>query len=61
MHGVLGSLIRRPATLPPTPRLPDPFDVYWARDWGVAVAEAASAALARPVVRVDVPAMAVTY
>ena len=46
VHGVLGSLIRRPATLPAAPRLPGPFDIFWARDWGVAVAEAASAALA---------------
>jgi len=46
VHGVLGSLIRRPATLPPTPRLPAPFDVQWAHDWGAAAAEAASAALA---------------
>ncbi len=30
-------------------------------DWGPAFARAASAALARQVVRVDVPAMAVTY
>jgi 16S rRNA (cytosine967-C5)-methyltransferase len=46
VHGVLGSLIRRPATLPPTPRLPAPFDVQWAHDWGAPAAEAASAALA---------------
>jgi 16S rRNA (cytosine967-C5)-methyltransferase len=32
--------------LPATPRLPAPFDVQWARDWGVAMVEAASAALA---------------
>ena len=30
-------------------------------DWGQRFARAASAALARPIVRVDVPAMAVTY
>lgn len=46
VHGVLGSLIRRPATLPLAPRLPAPFDVQWAHDWGAAAAEAASAALA---------------
>ncbi len=46
VHGVLGSLIRRPASLPATPHLPNPFDVAWARDWGVAMVEAASAALA---------------
>ena len=46
VHGVLGSLIRRPATLPLAPRLPAPFDVQWAHDWGADAAEAASAALA---------------
>lgn len=46
VHGVLGTLIRRPATLPAHPRLPPPFDLQWARDWGAAVAEAAAAALA---------------
>jgi 16S rRNA (cytosine967-C5)-methyltransferase len=46
VHGVLGSLIRRPATLPEHPRLPAPFDIQWARDWGAAAAEAASAQLA---------------
>jgi 16S rRNA (cytosine967-C5)-methyltransferase len=46
VHGVLGSLIRRPATLPAHPSLPAPFDIQWARDWGAAMAEAASAQLA---------------
>lgn len=46
VHGVLGSLIRRPATLADHPRLPAPFDVQWARDWGAAMAEAAAAQLA---------------
>jgi 16S rRNA (cytosine967-C5)-methyltransferase len=46
VHGVLGALIRRPAVLPAHPPLPEPFDVLWARDWGAAAAEAASAALA---------------
>ena len=46
VHGVLGALIRRPATLPPAPRLPAPFDIAWARDWGAAMVDAASAALA---------------
>lgn len=46
VHGVLGSLIRRPAILPDAPRLPAPFDIQWARDWGAAAAEAASAQLA---------------
>jgi 16S rRNA (cytosine967-C5)-methyltransferase len=46
VHGVLGSLIRRPASLPDAPRLPAPFDIQWARDWGAAAAEAASAQMA---------------
>nr|MCU0890951.1 SAM-dependent methyltransferase [Sandarakinorhabdus sp.] len=46
VHGVLGSLMRRPATLPAHPSLPAPFDIQWARDWGAAAAEAASAQLA---------------
>ena len=46
VHGVLGSLIRRSAALPAAPRLPAPFDIQWARDWGAAMADAASAQLA---------------
>jgi 16S rRNA (cytosine967-C5)-methyltransferase len=46
VHGVLGTLIRQAAVLPETPRLPAPFDVQWARDWGADMAEAASAQLA---------------
>ncbi len=45
VHGVLGALIRRPAALPEHPPLPEPFDIYWARDWGAAAAEAAGIAL----------------
>lgn len=46
VHGVLGALTRRPATLPDTPRLPAPFDLRWAADWGPAMAEAAARDLA---------------
>ncbi|WP_164158065.1 RsmB/NOP family class I SAM-dependent RNA methyltransferase, partial [Sandarakinorhabdus rubra] len=42
----LGTLVRRPASLPPQPHLPAPFDIQWARDWGAAMAEAAAASLA---------------
>lgn len=42
VHGVLGSLIRRPAELPETPHLPDLFAIRWAMDWGPEVAEAAA-------------------
>ncbi len=46
VHGVLGSLIRRPATLPDVPHLPDLFAIRWAMDWGPEAAEAAAASLA---------------
>ncbi|KPF65484.1 SAM-dependent methyltransferase [alpha proteobacterium AAP81b] len=46
VHGVLGALSRRGAELPAAPRLPAPFDVRWATDWGPQVAEAASRLLA---------------
>lgn len=46
VHGVLGSLIRRPATLPDRPQLPAPFDIRWAHDWGAEMADAAAAAMA---------------
>jgi 16S rRNA (cytosine967-C5)-methyltransferase len=46
VHGVLGTLMRRPATLPPVPHLPDLFAIRWAMDWGPDVAEAAAVALA---------------
>ncbi len=51
VHGVLGNLIRRPATLPEAPHLPDLFAIRWAMDWGPEVAEAAARSLA------DEPAM----
>jgi 16S rRNA (cytosine967-C5)-methyltransferase len=46
VHGVLGTLIRRDATLPATPHLPDLFAIRWAMDWGPVVAEAAAVSLA---------------
>lgn len=46
VHGVLGSLIRRPAELPAAPHLPDLFAIRWAMDWGADVAEAAARSLA---------------
>lgn len=46
VHGVLGSLIRRPATLPDAPHLPDLFAIRWAMDWGAPVADAATRMLA---------------
>ncbi len=46
VHGVLGNLMRRPATLPAAPHLPDLFAIRWAMDWGDAVADAAAASLA---------------
>lgn len=46
VHGVLGNLMRRPATLPDVPHLPDLFAIRWAMDWGPDVAEAAAQSLA---------------
>jgi 16S rRNA (cytosine967-C5)-methyltransferase len=46
VHGVLGNLMRRDATLPDVPHLPDLFAIRWAMDWGPEVAEAAARSLA---------------
>ena len=46
VHGVLGNLIRRPATLPDAPHLPDLFAIRWAMDWGPEAADAAARSLA---------------
>jgi 16S rRNA (cytosine967-C5)-methyltransferase len=46
VHGVLGNLMRRPATLPEVPHLPDLFAIRWAMDWGPDMAEAAAHSLA---------------
>jgi 16S rRNA (cytosine967-C5)-methyltransferase len=45
-HGVLGTLLRRPAALPVRPTLPAPFDTRWPMDWGAETADAAAAMLA---------------
>jgi 16S rRNA (cytosine967-C5)-methyltransferase len=44
-HGVLGTLLRQGAQLPPVPSLPAPFATRWAADWGADVAEAAATML----------------
>ena len=46
VHGVLGNLMRKDATLPDAPHLPDLFAIRWAMDWGPEVAEAAARSLA---------------
>jgi 16S rRNA (cytosine967-C5)-methyltransferase len=46
VHGVLGNLIRKEATLPDAPHLPDLFAIRWAMDWGAEIAEAAARSLA---------------
>ncbi len=46
VHGVLGNLMRKAATLPDVPHLPDLFAIRWAMDWGPEVAEAAARSLA---------------
>ena len=46
VHGVLGTLMRREATLPGVPHLPDLFAIRWAMDWGADVADAAARCLA---------------
>ncbi|MFM9827319.1 MAG: RsmB/NOP family class I SAM-dependent RNA methyltransferase [Sphingomonas sp.] len=46
VHGVFGTLLRRPATLPSIPALPHPVALRWAAAWGAAMVAAAQAALA---------------
>ena len=48
VHGVFGTLMRRRATLPPTPTLPAGVAERWSAAWGGAEVAAASAALAAP-------------
>lgn len=48
VHGVFGTLMRRPAVLPPVPALPPPVALRWQAAWGEAVVEAARVALAAP-------------
>ncbi len=46
VHGVFGTLMRRQATLPEPPMLPDPVAMRWTAAWGEAAAEAARDGLA---------------
>lgn len=48
VHGVFGTLMRRPAHLPDIPMLPDPVALRWAAAWGDAIVDAASQAIAAP-------------
>lgn len=49
VHGVFGTLIRRPAELPAAPRLPDATALRWERHWGAArVADAGQAIAGQP-------------
>jgi len=48
VHGVFGTLMRRPATLPETPTLPAPVAARWRRAWGAAAVDAAARAIAAP-------------
>lgn len=46
VHGVFGTLMRRPAVLPALPALPHPVALRWQAAWGAAVVAAAQAGLA---------------
>lgn len=48
VHGVFGTLMRGRAALPPVPALPPAVEARWTRNWGEAVAAAASRLLAEP-------------
>ena len=48
VHGVFGTLMRRGATLPEVPTLPEPVATRWRHAWGEATAEAAARAIAAP-------------
>lgn len=48
VHGVFGTLLRRPATLPRYPALPAPVAARWQASWGDAMTSAVAAALAAP-------------
>lgn len=48
VHGVFGTLSRRPATLPPLPGLPAAVADRWRMAWGEGVIDPARAALAAP-------------
>jgi 16S rRNA (cytosine967-C5)-methyltransferase len=48
VHGVFGALVRRPATLPELPMLPDAVAARWGTNWGEASVAAAAHAIAAP-------------
>ena len=48
VHGVFGTLMRRPATLPEVSALPESVAARWRAAWGGAVVEAAARAIAAP-------------
>lgn len=48
VHGVFGTLLRRGATLPPVPTLPEGVAGRWAAAWGFVMLKDAAAALAEP-------------
>lgn len=48
VHGVFGTLMRKGATLPETPRLPDAVRTRWTESWGSGVVDAAAQAIAAP-------------
>lgn len=48
VHGVFGTLMRRPASLPPVPSLLPELAARWQEAWGAGMAEAAARALAAP-------------
>ncbi|UYY57290.1 RsmB/NOP family class I SAM-dependent RNA methyltransferase [Sphingomonas sp. S2-65] len=48
VHGVFGTLMRRGVHFPEVPALPDAVAERWHRNWGEAVVEAASRAIAAP-------------
>lgn len=48
VHGVFGSLLRRPAVLPDVPTLPAPIAARWRQAWGETMVAAAARAIAAP-------------
>lgn len=48
VHGVFGTLLRRPAALPEVPALPAPVVARWRSAWGEEMVEAAARAIASP-------------
>lgn len=48
VHGVFGTLMRRPAMLPEVPTLPEPVAARWRAAWGEAMVGAAARAIAAP-------------